>query len=452
MNHHLRRLILVLIPAFLCTTLMIPTGCWAASSGDEEVRNVIKESVSLLMKGEQPGKNQIQRIQGLAEMIASGALSKAEINKIVKGQAFTGMEAHRLSRYKIGNMLKQTPKLLPSITGDAFYKMLWEKVQETWQDPIILKLGTLAPDGTSWVDFPKKKINPRLNEISGGKLGLKLYVGGVMGEDGDILRKMDLEQLDGCGCSALGMYKAAPETGVLSLPRLFRDYDEVYHITDTFMKEIDAAFEKRGYIMDVLVHGGFLYLWSKNQLTSLDDARNQRILTWFGTVETATCAELGIHPVPVAVPEAVSAYNTGMINGSFSPAPWILGAQAYNNVEYYVSQPLFYMPGCFVSSKKLWDRYKDKYSDVFIHNFNELRIFEIRSMEKEWRAELKRYEEKCFEAFETRIGIKPVALPDKDMSEIDAASKKVWENLAGKLYSRDLLDRIIRELEDYRKR
>jgi TRAP-type C4-dicarboxylate transport system substrate-binding protein len=452
MNHRVRRLISAISMVLVCTVLIEPRYGWSAAFNEKVVRDCVKESVKLLMRGEQPVEEQRKRIQEISAMIDGGVVSKEEIQKIVKAQVFAGMEEHKLSRYEIGNMLNRASKLLPSVAGDELHQMLWEKVQETLREPITLKMGTLAPDGTSWVDFPRKKINPHLKRLSGGKLNMKLYVGGVMGEDGDILRKMDLDQLDACGCSALGIYKAAPEMGVLSLPRLFRNYEEVYHISEKFVKEIDDAFEKRGYSSDVLVHGGFLYLWSKNNILSLDDARKQRILTWFGTVETATCEELGIHPTPVAVPEAVAAYNTGLINGSFSPAPWILGAQAYNNVNYYISQPFFYMPGSFVSSNTLWDRFKNKYSDVFTHNFNELRIFEIRSMEKQWRTELKDYEKKCFDAFETRIGIKPVALPDRDMSEIDAAAERVWEKLTGKLYSRDLLDRIIKELENYRKK
>ena len=36
------------------------------------------------------------------------------------------------------------------------------------------------------------------------------------------------------------------------------------------------------------------------------------------------------------------------------------------------------------------------------------------------------------------------------MAEIDVAAKRVWNNLADKVYSKAFLDKILQELENYR--
>jgi TRAP-type C4-dicarboxylate transport system substrate-binding protein len=446
------RWIFALAVTFMCITLTLPVKSSAAALTADQIRDVVKESMQLLIKGNSPTGEQERMIQNLSEMIKSGEVSKGDIHKAVKKQISTDLEQYEISRYEIGNMLERAPKLLPSVTSEDLDRMLWEKVGEMIKEPIILKIGTLAPEGTSWIDFPRKVLNPRTEKVSEGKVIPKMYTGGVMGEDVDILRKMDMGQLDGCGCTALGFFKAAPEVSVFSLPRLFRNYDEVDHILKTFRKDIDAAFEKRGYVVDDLIDTGFFYLWSKENITTLDEIKKSKVLTWFGTIETSFYDELGIRPTPVAVPEVVTSLNTGLVNVNCGPAPWMLGTQAYNSISCYVTQPLFYSPAAVIYSKKMLDQFRGKYPDTLIHNFSELRVYEARTLEREWIEQLRVYEKKCLNAFETKAKIKPVRLSEQDMATIDAASKRVWDKLAGELYPKELLDRILKELEAFRKK
>jgi hypothetical protein len=96
------------------------------------------------------------------------------------------------------------------------------------------------------------------------------------------------------------------------------------------------------------------------------------------------------------------------------------------------------------------DQFQSKYPDPLIHNFTELRVYETLSKEREWRENhLRPYEKRCILALE-KYGIKPVSLGEKDMAAIDAAAKMVWEKLAGKLYSRALLNKILKELRSFR--
>lgn len=443
-------LILTIIP--LCIVHALPTNSRAAVLTEDQIRHVTKESMQLLIEGREPAKEQRQRIQDMIKMINTGELSKEEMHQIVKSRVSMDMEKHKLSRLKIGNMLKRAPKLLPSVTSEDLHKMLWEKAAAMIEKPVTLKFATLAPKGTPWINFPKDVLNPHVEKVTGGKIVVKMYVGGVMGEDIDILRKMDMGQLDGCGCSAQGVLKAAPELSILYLPRLFRNYEEVDHILRKFRKDIDEAIEKKGYILDLLAESGFLYLWMKNKALTLEDIRKQKIMTWFGPVETATFAELGIRPTPISVPEVVTSLNTGLIDAHCGPPPWLLGTQAYTVDRYYVTQPLFYSPTAIIASKKMEDQFRGKYSDTLIHNFRELRIYETRTMEREWIEDhLRPFEKKCIQAFE-KYGIKPVTLNEKDMAIIDAAAKRVWKKLAGKVYSKALLDRILKELEEFRQK
>ena len=79
-------------------------------------------------------------------------------------------------------------------------------------------------------------------------------------------------------------------------------------------------------------------------------------------------------------------------------------------------------------------------------------IYETNSMEKDWvKNYLRPYEKKCITAFETKAGIKPVTLSAADMKAIDDAALKVRGELAGKIYSKTLMDKVVAELEKIRK-
>jgi len=455
MNHEILkirlRLILFLAAALFLIMSAVPFNSEAAKMDESQIQNIVATSVQLLMNNEEPTAEQHRKIESLKEMVDQGKIGEKQIGQIAKDQLFAGMEKYRMSRYEIGNMLKRVPALLPSVTGKNVHKILWEKAIQMLEEPLVLKTATLAPQGTPWIIFPETKINKHMEKISKGKFSAKVYPGGVMGEDIDILRKMDMGQLDGCGCSALGTFKAIPELAVLSLPRLFRNYDEIDHIIKTFRKEIDAEAEKEGYYIDFIVDSGFFYIWLKNEATNLDELRKQKMLTWMGDVETSIFDELKIRPIPIPVPEVVASLNTGLINAHVSPSPWVLGTQAYLQDKYYIAQPLYYTPGVQVFSRKSFmDRFKGKYPDSMIHNFIELRIYEIRTFEREYiDKNLRPYEAKCLAAFQKQ-GIKPIELNDKDMAEIDAAAKRVWDMLADKVYSRAFLDKILKELENFR--
>jgi len=68
----------------------------------------------------------------------------------------------------------------------------------------VLKVATLAPDGTTWMREMRKSAES-IQKKTGGKVRFKFYPGGVMGSDKSILRKIRIGQLQG-GAIASGAF------------------------------------------------------------------------------------------------------------------------------------------------------------------------------------------------------------------------------------------------------
>ena len=89
-----------------------------------------------------------------------------------------------------------------------------------------IKFATLAPEGSTWLKV-MRDFDKAVRGDSGGRLGFKLYPGGVAGDEKDVIRKIRLGQYNGGGFTGIGIGEIAKKIRILDAPLLFRNYDEV---------------------------------------------------------------------------------------------------------------------------------------------------------------------------------------------------------------------------------
>ena len=77
-----------------------------------------------------------------------------------------------------------------------------------------IKLGTLAPQGSTWHEL-LKEMGQRWEQASGGQVKLRIYAGGAQGSEGDMVRKMGIGQLQAAAISNVGMHDVIPEPQAL---------------------------------------------------------------------------------------------------------------------------------------------------------------------------------------------------------------------------------------------
>jgi TRAP-type C4-dicarboxylate transport system substrate-binding protein len=405
--------------------------------------------------GEEYGPELARKQQELKQMMTTGALNRAGLEEMAAKAFASLLDQHQTSRYNLRKLPERAEALFSPVLPWADVKqILWRAASAPIKkdNPMVIKTATLAPPGTPWINVPEALTIAEIGRLTGGAIQVKIYGGGVMGEDTEVLKKMDDGQLDGCGCSSLGVLAASPEAAVLLLPGLFNNYEEVDYIFEKFRKRLDRAFEERGYVLAALVDSGFHYLFSRNKITGLEDVRKQKAVSWFGVLETTFYQQLGINPAPLAVPEVVSALSTGTADVTLAPAAWVLGMQAYQYVNYIVKPQLLYSPGAILVSVHTKDKFRKQLgcSANFAFNLQEMQVAEFNALEKEWKSQVRTYEAKSIQAFETKLGMKTVTLSPEDMQAIKKANAAVREKLAGKAFSRELMNEIVNALEEYR--
>jgi len=432
-----------------------PMTAAAENPARNKFQSILHDSLTDIWTGQNFSPELKQRQPTLKTMLENGVVSKVELENALETSILSLMDRQRTSRYLLKTFPERSKNLFSSrMNWNEIKEVIWRALSSAIKkdDPIFMRVGTLAPPGTPWLSVPETIGFPEIERLSDGKILTKIYGGGVMGEDTDVLEKMAAGQLDTCGCTALGVLEACPEASVLLQPGLFRNYAEVDFICSKFRKRLDTAFEKQGNMLLALIDTGNFYLFSHNKITDLTDLKRQKVITWFGVIEEALYQELGIIPVRVGAPDTVSAFTSGKADTNMAPAAWMLGMQAYQYVNYYLKPPLLYSPAAVIVGGHMKAKIQKQtgMSPVYAHNIMELLIYEWQTLEKEWKRQIRSYEEKSLKAFETKCDMKSVTLPPEDLAALERANMAVQQKLSDNVFSKDLIDDIQKTLEEYR--
>src|SRR5205823_10883928 len=129
------------------------------------------------------------------------------------------------------------------------------------QPSVRIKLGTLAPQGSTWHQLLMSMAQD-ISKAANGKLELKIYAGGTQGNEGEMIRKISIGQLQAASITAIGLHEITPEPQAEDVPFMIDSYEEYDYVHEKVRAELESAIAKKGY--QVLQWGevGFVYLFS----------------------------------------------------------------------------------------------------------------------------------------------------------------------------------------------
>jgi len=221
-----------------------------------------------------------------------------------------------------------------------------------------LKFATLVPTGTSWTNILDDWVH-EVETKSGGRLKFRMYTGGVMGDEPDVLRKIRKGQLHGGMFTGYGIGRIYSPARVLEVPFFFRNTDESDYVREHIMPNIEAGFRENGFELLGWPEIGFIHLFSKLPLTSLDDIKNHRIWLWQGDpLGEAFFAASGISPVPLSIIDVYTqlAARHGSIDTVYSSTFGVLALQWYSKLRYASKIPFTNAIGGLIVSNDFFDR------------------------------------------------------------------------------------------------
>jgi TRAP-type transport system periplasmic protein len=305
-----------------------------------------------------------------------------------------------------------------------------------------IKFATLAPDGSTWMNI-MKEYDQAIRKESGGRIGFKMYPGGVQGDEKDLLRKIKLGQLHSAGVTGNGLTTIASKVRILDSPFLFKSYDEVDHIYKTFDNEFKKAFEEGGFVNLGWAEVGFVYVYTNTPVKTPEDMKNVKMWMWEGDpIAESAFKSLGVHPIPLSITDVLTSLQTKLIDGVYSSPLALIAVQWFSRVKYMLDVPLADAAGAVVISKKKFDEFPDNLKEILLRNGKKY-------MQK--LTELSRQDNaKSIETLK-KNGIAIISPPsEKARASYEENGKAARRMLVGKLFSEELLNKVEAAVIDYR--
>ena len=215
-----------------------------------------------------------------------------------------------------------------------------------------LKIATLAPDGTSWMKEMRAAAK-QINQQTNGRVKIRFYPGGVMGNDKSVLRKIRIGQLQGGAITGGGLSTIYPEAQIYTLPFQFRNLEEVDAVRQVMDQQIIDGLKNEGFISFGLSEGGFAYLLSNSPVKTTDNMKGLRIWIPEGDrINASMFGKLGISPIPLPLTDVLTGLQTGLIDTIASAPIGAIALQWHTRVNYLTQVPLAYLYATLVIKEK----------------------------------------------------------------------------------------------------
>jgi len=221
-----------------------------------------------------------------------------------------------------------------------------------------LKFASLIPAETAWM----KSIqgwSDELHKKSNGRLQLKIYPGGVMGDEPDVLRKIRSRQLHGAFFTGYGIGRIYPQARVLEMPFLFKTTDESDYVRSQLMPDIEQGFRDKGFELLGWPEVGFLHFFSKYPINSLHELKSRHIWLWQGDPMGEAFAEsAGISPIPLSIMDVYTQLSAqhGSIDTVYNSPFGALAMQWHTKLRYASHVPMTNAIGSLVLSQSFYKK------------------------------------------------------------------------------------------------
>jgi TRAP-type C4-dicarboxylate transport system substrate-binding protein len=294
-----------------------------------------------------------------------------------------------------------------------------------------LRLATLAPRqsglGKAFQDLRKE-----LRARTDGQVELKMYHGGVAGDEMTVVRKMRVGQMDGALLTSTGLGALVPQVLVLQAPGLITSYPALDDVRQKLAPELEALFDKAGYALISWGDSGRIRIFSKHKVQHPDDLKNVRPWVWRGSPTMRAFIEAaGANGVILGLPEVFGALQTGMIDTVVASSIGVLAFQWHTRLKTMSKPGGGIVVGAYVIKKDRLEALPKEARDYIVQSATEHAA--------EFRDGGRKLDEQASEALAGRL--KTVNLW-RNQQAWEKVQRDARNALAGRLYSRSLMTRV----------
>lgn len=219
-----------------------------------------------------------------------------------------------------------------------------------------LKIATVAPEGSQWMKDMRASAKEIL-ERTDGRVVVKYYGGGVMGNDKKVLNRIRLGSLQGGALTPTALAHQYSALNLYGLPLVFNSEEEAIFVRSRMDGKLQKGLEEAGFVNFGFAAGGFAILMSNTRITSLADLKGKKVWVPEGdTVSYKSMEALSLSPVTLPLTDVLTGLQTGLIDIVAMPPIGALVLQWHTKIKYIIELPLVYTLGFMAIDKRAFGK------------------------------------------------------------------------------------------------
>lgn len=195
-----------------------------------------------------------------------------------------------------------------------------------------------------------------IEELSGGQMTLVQHPAAALGGEREMIEAVQIGALDMVITSTGPLPNFVPETQVLDLPFLFRDYDHARGVLDGEIgQELLATIDAAGFKALAWTENGFRHITnSQRPVHTPEDLAGMKIRTMENPIHLRAFEAMGAAPTPMSFAELFTALQQGVVDAQENPIV-VISVSNFAEVQGHLSLTgHLYSPAIILMSDSLW--------------------------------------------------------------------------------------------------
>lgn len=296
-----------------------------------------------------------------------------------------------------------------------------------------LKLATMAPQGSPWYDL-LVDLGQSWKSASAGATTLHIYPGGVAGDEGDVIRKMRIGQIQLAALSGHGLSEITPEIQALQMPMMFRSDKELDCVRDRLAARLEALTEANGFKILNWSDAGWVRFFTQSAVVRPEEMKPLKIFTWEGDPAYLEAMKaMGYRPVALAATDIYTGLESGMINVVPTTPILALSYQWFGLAPHMTGLKWAPLLGATVITLKAWQSIPDNLKPAFASAAS--------SIADTARARIRSLDDDAIAAMQTH-GLIVHPVPQQLLGEWEAVAQEGYTKVIGKVVSAEAVGEV----------
>ena len=226
---------------------------------------------------------------------------------------------------------------------------------------ITIKMATLAPEGSPWHEL-LLEMGQKWTIVTDGKVKLRIYPGGVAGDERDVIRKIRIGQLHATAATIEGLTEISKNMNVFYIPALVDRFVDLAFIRNKLEPFLIPDIKEKGFKFLAWADVGWVYWFTKEPIVTPEDMKRLNLFLWSGDYFFLELyKKAGYHPVPLSAIDIMPSLQTGLIDAFPTTPIAALSFQWFALAPYMLDFKWGPLIGALVISNKKWSEIPKEY-------------------------------------------------------------------------------------------